>query len=172
MPNISVAEPLAAVFHLIFRAVTAGDVDTQTMLRDQFPRWRILQTLLVFDLKHGSVWSIVTPRQLSIAPSVSMSRFAWEAFAHLQSVARPQSLCARRGCQETGTSTCSVCKAVLYCGPECQKLYVLWCYVAKIFVRSNLRCCRDWKGHRGLCTKGLMERVGGLGPPNVYYYED
>ena len=67
---------------------------------------------------------------------------------------------------------CGACKAVLYCGPECQKLYVLWCYVAKIFVRSNLRCCRDWKGHRDLCTKGLMERVGGLGPPNVYYYED
>lgn len=55
----------------------------------------------------------------------------WKTLHSLQEVCAAERTCARRTCNKRALEACEYCKAIQYCGPDCQK--------------------KDWKDHRYTC---------------------
>ena len=104
-----------------------ADEPLKDLIRQQFPRPRTLGSLAqndlrfqIFDPKNPTV-----PRAKPVPPSTFV-QFCWQLCAALQFGCVDESVCSKRGCGKRGTARCGSCKTALYCGPECQKSWVLF----------------------------------------------
>ncbi len=59
----------------------------------------------------------------------------WQALGWLHGLCLDRETCTRRSCGKKGVSYCSSCKKFMYCGSECQKLFVSFLYL--FFVDFN-----------------------------------
>ena len=106
------------VFAPMLKALEEGGDETRTLFKEQFPRQKALTALFMYDVKKKSPTNAA---QLL----VRHSHMCWQVFCMLHVAAKPRDLCWRRGCSAKGTARCGFCKVVRYCGPQCQKKYVL-----------------------------------------------
>lgn len=111
-------------------AIVLCNAEQRTELGAQFPRWRTLAALLINDLK--------TQMQLPERPhpdTLPISQVTWQMYNSVAIACKPVTICARRGCNNTGTARCSMCKIIRYCGAKCQKgcvAYLLLLHLAHL----------------------------------------
>lgn len=96
-------------------------------LGTQFPRWRIIGTLLKHDIERQQAAGPppnVTRDMVPPSTSNIWDHAAWQSFAGLQSKCFDfGKTCARRGCGKDGVISCK-CNEILYCTEACQTKYV------------------------------------------------
>ena len=125
---------------IIELTITEGPPSLLSIFRTQFPRWRILGTLLRHDLARQQI-SGPPPVPISnvVAPRDShlWDHSVWQCFASLQFKCMDKSKCAKRGCENEGIIVC-MCQSTKYCSEACKTKCVL-------FIHSHLytiSCCR------------------------------
>ena len=125
---------------IIELTITEGPPSLLGIFRTQFPRWRILGTLLRHDLARQQI-SGPPPVPISNVVAPRDSHFwdhsVWQCFASLQFKCMDKSKCAKRGCENEGIIVC-MCQSTKYCSEACKTKCVL-------FIHSHLytiSCCR------------------------------
>ncbi|KAF7795644.1 hypothetical protein EIP86_006809 [Pleurotus ostreatoroseus] len=149
------SEILARLFTAMRDALALCSETQRAELSAQFPRWRTLTTLFFTDAESQQGLQ-GPPPQNAILPA----QWAWQMFNLLSVGCRPKAKCAKRGCNNSGTARCGGCKVIVYCGPECQKAYVVLSFTCRFTLIDHPCGYRDWKSHKRLCyMKGCMDLV-------------
>jgi hypothetical protein len=95
----------------------------------QFPRWRIIGTLMKRDLEAQQAEGYDAPRLPTpgeaVPPEDPVWRQAsWQCWAGIENVCFDWDLCGRRTCGKVGVILCSGCAAAKYCSGGCLTKYV------------------------------------------------
>ncbi|KAF9457404.1 hypothetical protein BDZ94DRAFT_1273319 [Collybia nuda] len=118
------------------------------LLGTQFPRWRLIGTILKHDIKRQGIEGPPQISQSNDLPDPESNIWdhgAWQTLVSLQNACFDLGkTCAKRGCGNTGVSLCK-CEAVLYCSDACRT--------------------KDSEGHNIVC--GWMGVLGNVGKQNT-----
>jgi hypothetical protein len=121
---------LGRIFDSVMSTIERGSPATQSLYSTQFPRWRILGTLIRYDVNKqkeaGSLPSFAPfgPGMIPPPDSAIWDHGVWQGFATLQYTCRDATLCGKRGCENPGTILC-MCETVKYCSENCKSKWVL-----------------------------------------------
>ncbi|KDR75038.1 hypothetical protein GALMADRAFT_211363 [Galerina marginata CBS 339.88] len=127
--QLSVAMPgmtmqLGWLASLTDTTVKAGPPSLSRFLGAQFPRWRLLGTLIKHDIERQQITgppSISERDEVPPADSNVWDHGVWQCFGSLQARCMDETLCSKRGCENevTGTFFCQ-CEFAKYCSKTCQ----------------------------------------------------
>ncbi|RDB20306.1 hypothetical protein Hypma_012650 [Hypsizygus marmoreus] len=124
VPIPGVTMQLGRLTGVIDHIVIQGTPSLTRVMKDQFPRWRILGTILKRDIMRQRVVGPpppITPDKVPPKDSNVWDHGAWQCFLALQSSCFDLGkTCGKRGCGKDGTQSCTTCKVVLYCSEACQ----------------------------------------------------
>ncbi|KDQ07619.1 hypothetical protein BOTBODRAFT_598562 [Botryobasidium botryosum FD-172 SS1] len=113
---------LTRLASVIETTVVGGSPALQNLYRTQFPRWRLLGTLIRHDVKKQQVAGPPpNPIPGLIAPpdSALWDHAVWQCFGSLQFRCMDKALCGKRGCGNPGSIAC-MCQVVKYCSEDCK----------------------------------------------------
>lgn len=94
------------------------------ILRRELPRPRVLHALLRFA--HFEEKDNPRLKQFPgvVARHVTMGQCAWRMWYALERASFVHRRCMRRGCTRTSRFRCKACRSTMYCGFDCQTMYV------------------------------------------------
>ncbi|RDB20304.1 hypothetical protein Hypma_012656 [Hypsizygus marmoreus] len=124
MPGITMQ--ISRMTGVIGNIVIKGAPALTRVLKDQFPRWRIIGTLLKHDIMRQQVVGPPPPVSSGKLPpkdSGVWDHSAWQCVLGLQSSCFDLGKsCGKRGCGKDGMEkeSCAKCKLVLYCSEACR----------------------------------------------------
>lgn len=137
-------------------ALATASLALKLKLRSQFPRFKLTVAVLKKDRDNRE--KLAPPGPEEFVPGDVLNRSAqtwirgiWPAMSEIQAFCYDvDTQCGRRGCEKAGTARCTSCKRVLYCGAQCQKLWVNYKSIIERYVL--IRRDRDWKSeHKPAC---------------------
>jgi hypothetical protein len=113
---------LTRLASIIESTISGGAPSLLRLFRTQFPRWRILGTLIRNDIARQQISgpppapipSIVAPRD-----SHFWDHGVWQCFGSLQFKCMDNAACGKRGCENAGIIVC-MCQVTKYCSEACK----------------------------------------------------
>jgi hypothetical protein len=151
---------LTRLTNVIESTISAGTPSLLQLFRTQFPRWRILGTLIRHDIARQQISGpppALIPNKLAPRDNHLWDHSVWQFFASLQSKCMDKTACGKRGCENAGTIVC-MCQVTKYCSEACKTKCVHSHFY--YLLRETDTLLRDAMDHRFACGfMGLLENV-------------
>ena len=117
---------LTRLVTVIENTISAGTPSLLHLFRTQFPRWRILGTLIRNDIARQQISGpppAPIPNKIAPRDSHVWDHSVWQCFGALQFTCMDKTACAKRGCENAGVIAC-MCQTTKYCSEACKNKYV------------------------------------------------
>lgn len=142
--------------------ISAGAPSLLNLFRTQFPRWRILGTLIRNDIaRQKNSGPPPAPIRNKLAPRDGhlWDHGVWQCFGSLQFRCKDKTACGKRGCENAGIIAC-MCQVTKYCSEAC-KTKCVHSHLYNLLLVKLTFLLRDAMDHQFACGfMGLLENIG------------